>query len=96
MRTHRYASHVTAVDGVERWWDGFARPWCESEIPVQICESNAADILASLAYPCVTNSRDNIDDVPAVKDQNFYNRWHVGFDRLFLSALAVQPFFDNV
>lgn len=94
--TMSYQSHITAVDGVERWWSGFASPWCESEIPVQICESNAADILESLKYGCVTTSRDNIDDVPGADASTFVSRWHVGFDRLFISAMGLQPFFDNV
>jgi hypothetical protein len=97
LMTNSYESHITTVDGIERWWAGFAQPWCEAGIPVQICESNAADILQSLQFPCITNSRDNIDDVPNQRfDQNFMNRWHVGFDRVLLSALAIQPFFDNV
>jgi hypothetical protein len=92
LQTMYYPSHTTAVDGVERWWQGFASPWCESQIPVQICESSPADILESLKFSAVTNSRDNIDDVPG---NQFPHRWHVGFDRMFLAALAIQPFYDN-
>lgn len=101
--TMQYASHLTTADGVERWWQGFAQPWCESAIPLQVCESQPADVLESLKYGCVTNSRDNIDNVPGQWDPNqggnngyFARRWHVGFDRPMLTALAVMPFYDNV
>lgn len=100
MGTHTmsYPSHITAVDGVERWWAGFASPWCESSIPMQICEAGPADLLESLKYPCITNSRDNIDNVPGNWSvSNFFSvRWHVGFDRPFMTALGIQPFYDNV
>lgn len=88
--------------GGEAWWHGFATPWCESGIPVQICEATASDLLESLKYGCVTSTRDNIDDVPGThqshgpNDDNFLVRWHVGFDRLLIGALGLRPFFDNV
>lgn len=88
-----------STSGPDRWWAGFASPWCESGIPVQICESTGADIMASLRYPCVAVSRDTIDDVPgqfnATTDNNFIKRWHVGFARMLLGAMDVRPFFDN-
>jgi hypothetical protein len=93
---------LVAIDGGELWWQGFASPWCESGIPVQICESTASDLMESLKYPCITSTRDNIDDVPGTNQQstgndpNFLVRWHVGFDRMLMGALKLNPFFDNV
>ena len=46
--TGDYVQTTSSVDGAERWWHGFATPWCESDIPVQICEASAADLLESL------------------------------------------------
>lgn len=40
-----------------QWWSGFASPWCESGIPMQVCEAGAKDLLESLQYGCVTSSR---------------------------------------
>ena len=86
----------------ENWWHDFATPWCETGIPVQICESTASDLLESLKYDCITSTRDQIDDVPGShqshgpNDDNFLIRWHVGFDRLLIGALNLKPFYDNV
>ena len=90
------------ADGGEQWWRGFASPWCESGIPVQICEATASDLLESLKYGCVTSTRDQIDDVPGTHQSHgpnedlFLVRWHVGFARLLIGALQLRPFFDNV
>ena len=98
-----WTSHTLTVDATSTWWQGFASPFCEANIPVQICESLISDLLESLKYPCVTTTRDNIDDVPGnhqdPNDPNapyFLNRWKVGFDRMFIGALGLKPFFDNV
>jgi hypothetical protein len=86
----------------EQWWYDFATPWCTDEIPVQICESTASDLLESLKYNCITSTRDQIDDVPGSHQSHgpnedlFLIRWHVGFDRLLIGALKLKPFFDNV
>ena len=88
--------------GGETWWRGFATPWCESGIPVQICEATASDLLESLRYACVTSTRDQIDDVPGTHQDHgpnqdlFLVRWHVGFDRMLIGALGLLPFYDNV
>ena len=88
--------------GGETWWRGFATPFCESGIPMQICEATASDLLESLKYPCVTSTRDNIDDVPGTHQNHgpnedlFLVRWHVGFDRMLIGALDLYPFYDNV
>lgn len=89
-------------EGGERWWAGFASPWCDAGIPVQICEATASDLLESVRYPCVTSTRDQIDDVPGDHQSHgpnedlFLIRWRVGFDRLLIGALKLKPFFDNV
>ena len=88
--------------GGEIWWSGFASPWCEANIPVQICEATASDLLESLKYPCITSTRDQIDDVPGEHQSHgpnedlFLIRWHVGFDRMLIGALHLRPFYDNV
>jgi hypothetical protein len=100
--TGAYAQTLHSTFGASAWWAGFALPWCEAGIPVQICESEPSDILESLKYNCVTNSRDNIDNVPGSHQTSgnshpaFLVRWRVGFDRMLLAALDVAPFFDNV
>lgn len=100
--TSQWSQTQTGASTASEWWQGFATPWCEAGIPVQVCESTAGDVLESLLYGCVTSSRDNIDDVPGThqsngpNDYNFLLRWRTGFARLLLGALAVRPFFDNV
>jgi hypothetical protein len=87
-----YAAVNTDPLGGETWWRGFATPWCESEIAVQICEATASDLLESLKYGCVTSTRDQIDDVPGTHQSHgpnedfFLIRWHVGFDRLLIGV----------
>jgi len=97
-----YSGVNADAQGGERWWSGFATPWCESGIPVQICESTASDLLESLKYNCITSTRDQIDDVPGTHQDHgpnqdlFLVRWRVGFDRMLIGALSLRPFFDNV
>jgi hypothetical protein len=98
----------TLVNGSSLWWEGFATPWCEAGIPVQVCETSASDVLETLRYGCVTSARDTIDDVPGAGGGSnplvpgspssafFLHRWRVGQDRLLLGALGMRPFFDNV
>lgn len=96
LQNFPYAFNSTG--GADTWWEGFASPWCEAGIQVQICESTGADIMQSLRYPCVAVSRDNIDHVPQGAKHPydyFANRWHVGFDRMMLDALEIAPYFDN-
>jgi len=40
-----YPYGFNSTHGPDDWWSGFATPWCDSEIPVQICESTGADIM---------------------------------------------------
>jgi hypothetical protein len=93
--TQQYEHSINETGGAQRWFEGFATPFCEANIPVQICESSPAEILETLKHDCITNSRDNIDHVPGQHAGNFVERWHVGFDRPFMDALGVKPYFDN-
>jgi len=96
QKTQDFEHSLNITDGAERWFHGFATPFCESGIRVQVCEASPADVMETLRYGCVTNSKDNIDDVPGNHAATFVERWHVGFDRMLLGALGLSPFFDNV
>ena len=84
-----FASHHTALQdpagGKQAWQAGQAAAALAAHIPVQYCMALPADILASAAYPAVTNARAS-DDYGAGSAHS----WKIGGTSLLLSAVGMK------